>query len=136
MRLQLVKLQESNVIEPECKQRTDHILNEHKTGCHANSIVINKSRNESENNTSSSLTSSEQCNENNLNKFNQLHTITGIGAHNIDANKENNCISLQYPSKDVLFGVNTLIGPSHEMVLTVPNTTIKRSMTLPIGMKV
>ena len=136
MRLQLVKLQESNVIEPECKQRTDHVLNEHKTGCHANSIVINKSRNESENNTSSSLPSSEQCNENNLNKFNQLHTITGIDAHNIDANKENNCISLQDPSKDVLFGVNTLIGPSHEMVLTVPTTTIKRSMTLPIGMKV
>lgn len=138
MRLQMVKFQESNIMEPEYKQMIDDIVSDYETECHENFMVIDNSENDDESDTSSSVTSSGEYNDS-LSKFNQLITTTNVdGNHenDIDGNEKSSPISLQYPSKDVLFGMNTLMRSNREKVLNIPASTIKRSMTLPIGMKI
>lgn len=138
MRLQMVKFQESNVMESEYKQMIDDMVSDYETECHENFMVLNTSENNDESDTSASITSTEEYTDS-LHKFNQLNTTTDVDKdHEDDINgvKKNSPISLQYPSRDVLFGMNTLMGSNREKVLSIPASAIKRSMTLPIGMKV
>lgn len=127
MRLQMTKFQTTDIMDDQYKQMIDNlVVAEHENA--------NEDEDEDESDTSSVISS-----DNDSMKFSNYNATTDVHSASEDEEEENDKISplsMQYPSKDIAFGMSALFASNRDKVMNIPTSTIKRSMTLPIGMKI
>lgn len=142
MRLQMTKFQATDVMDDQYKQMIDELVTDYETEVEPQNVNVmhSKSVNENESDTSS-ITSSDNDSMR-MCQYNATTDVQSSGDENESEQDEDDGsyklspMSMQYPSKDIAFGMNTLFGANRDKVLNIPTSTIKRSMTLPIGMKI
>lgn len=125
MRLQMTKFQTTDVMDDHYKEMIGSLVTE----------------NEDESDTSSVASSDNDSMR--FSHYNATSDVHSSSEEEEDAEDDEDArndkispLAMQYPSKDIEFGMRTLFASNRDKVMNIPTSTIKRSMTLPIGMKI